>query len=94
MIQSERGLCLIKVTIVNELGLHARSAAKLAKIAQKAKSKVWIKKNGQQVDAKSIIDILTLGCEKGSQIEVKIDDQKDFEILNSIKDMVDNGFGE
>ncbi len=94
MIQNERDSCLIKVTVVNELGLHARSAAKLAKIAQKAKSRVWIKKNEQQVDAKSIIDILTLGCKKGSQIEVMIDDKKDIDILNSIKDMIDSGFGE
>ena len=92
--QNDRGSRSIKVTIVNELGLHARSAAKLAKIAQKAKSSVWIKKNGQQVDAKSIIDILTLGCKKGSRIEVMVDDQNDIGVLDCIKVMVDSGFGE
>jgi phosphocarrier protein len=83
-----------KAVIVNDLGLHARSAAKIAAIAQTARSKVWIKMDGEKVDAKSVIDILTLGCGKGSEIVVVIDDRNDMNILESIKEMVDDGFGE
>ncbi len=82
------------VIIINELGLHARSAAGIAKLAEGAKSKVWIIKSGEKVDAVSIIEILTLACPKGSKITVKIDEQKDIEILNAIVKLVESGFGE
>ena len=80
--------------IVNELGMHARSAAKIAGIAITATSGVWIEKDGEQVDAKSVIDILTLACPKGSQITVSISEKIDRDILNKIADLVENGFGE
>lgn len=82
------------VIIINELGLHARAAARIAKLAEGAKSKVWIIKSGEKVDAVSIIEILTLNCPKGSKITVKIDEQKDIEILNAIVKLVESGFGE
>lgn len=82
------------VIIVNELGLHARSAARIAKLAEGAKSNVWIIRSGEKVDAKSIIEILTLACPKGSRITVKINDQKDIEILKAIVELVESGFGE
>jgi len=82
------------LTIINELGLHARSAAKIAKIAKDARSKVWVIKDNEKADAKSVIDILTLACGKGSEITVKIESQMDIDILNSIAELVKNGFGE
>ena len=82
------------VTITNAFGLHARAAAKISKLVQNVKSKVWIIKEGEKADASSIIDILTLACEKGSKITLKIDDQSDLEILNKLADLVESGFGE
>ncbi len=82
------------VTITNELGLHARSAAKIAQIAKDARSKVWVVKDGEKADAGSIIDILTLACGKGSNITVQIDSQSDTDILDGIVELVENGFGE
>jgi len=82
------------VIVVNELGIHARSAAKIAELAQNAKSKVWVQKGDEKVDAKSIIDILTLGCEKGSTLQITIEDQSDMETFNKIITLVRNGFGE
>ena len=81
-------------TVKNELGLHARSAAQIANIAQNSTSNVWIKKDNQKADASSIIDILTLVCEKGTKITIMIDDSEDIDILNAIADLVDSGFGE
>lgn len=82
------------VTVVNELGLHARSAGKIAKLAGDAVSKVWVQKNEERVDAGSILDILTLACEKGSKLTIVINDRSDMEILNRIVALVKNGFGE
>ena len=82
------------VTIANELGLHARSAAQIADIAQNSIANVWIKKEEDKADASSIIDILTLACAKGTQITIIIEDPGDLPILNTIGDLVDSGFGE
>jgi phosphocarrier protein HPr len=83
-----------RVTIINDLGLHARSAAKIAKLAQNVKSNVWIIKDGKKADASSIIDILTLVCPKGSTITLKIDNQSDLGILNDLIQLIESGFGE
>lgn len=87
--------CLSKdVTIVNELGLHARSAAKIAQVVQNAKSNVWIIKDGKKANSASIIDMLTLVCPKGSKITIIIDDPSDMEVLNDLVRLIENGFNE
>jgi phosphocarrier protein len=80
--------------ICNELGLHARSAAQIAKIVQKSKADVWIKRGGEKVDASSIMDILTLACEKGTTITVIIEDPSDIGVLDAVVELVNSGFGE
>ena len=81
-------------TIKNELGLHARSAAQIAGIAQNSIANVWIQKDAEKADASSILDILTLVCTKGTKITIIIEDLGDLPILNAIADLVDSGFGE
>jgi len=81
-------------TIKNELGLHARSAAGIAEIARHSRGNVWVVKNEEKADASSIMDILTLVCEKGTKIRIVIEDAADTDILDAIVDLVDNGFGE
>ncbi len=83
-----------EAVIVNELGLHARSAAKLAKLAMAASGPIWIEKNGEQVNASSMIDILTLACPKGTMIKIVVEDPSDIETLESMEQLVKNGFGE
>ena len=83
-----------EVVIVNELGLHARSAAKIAELAQNSKAAVWVKKDAEKADASSIVDILTLACEKGSKITLIIEDQADRPILENIVNLIETGFGE
>ncbi len=82
------------VVVINEFGLHARSAARIAEIARKANYNVWIIKDKKKVDASSILDILTLECTKGSKVTLKIDDQTDLDILNDIVKQFETGFGE
>jgi phosphocarrier protein len=82
------------VTIINELGLHARSAAQIAKTAGNSTANVWLKKGDKIADAASIIDILTLACEKGTRITILIENWADIDILKDIVDLVESGFGE
>ena len=82
------------VTIVNELGLHARSAARIAEIANRSTDPVWIAKGEQKADASSIVDILTLACEKGTRITICVENKVDIQILEAITKLVESGFGE
>ncbi|MGB9499081.1 MAG: HPr family phosphocarrier protein [Dissulfuribacterales bacterium] len=82
------------VTVTNKLGLHARPAAKLAELAAKAKSSVWMIKNGDQVDASSIIDILSLSCFNGSEVTLQVEDPVDIEILNKMVALFKKNFKE
>ena len=82
------------VTITNPLGLHARSAAKIAKLVKKARLKVWIMKNKDKADASRIIDILSLAAIKDSKLTLLIEDPSDIDILNDLAQLIENGFGE
>ena len=93
MMTNEQGISRTTV-ICNELGLHARSAAKIAEIAGNAVSNIWLVKDDQRADASSIVDILTLACEKGTKIRIIIEDPADADILTALVDLVDSGFGE
>jgi phosphocarrier protein HPr len=80
--------------IINELGLHARSAAKVAKAAQKARGQVWIETKDEPVDAKQVIDILTLGAVQGDQVRIAIETSDDLAVLEALADLFADGFGE
>ncbi len=82
------------LVIVNELGLHARSAAQLAKIARSADKEVWVQLGDLQVDAKQVIDLLTLAAAKGDTIRVSIASPQDLDTLERIAALVAGGFGE
>ncbi len=82
------------LTIRNELGLHARGAAKIARSAEEARSAVFIAKDGQEADATSILDIIGLYCPCGTEVTVRITDPDDVEVLNSIVRLIETGFGE
>ena len=83
-----------KVTIVNELGLHARPAAKIAQIARNAAATVWVIRGPEQVDASSIMELLTLACEKGTTLTFTAADPADRHILDALVQLVESGFEE
>ena len=80
--------------VKNELGMHARPAAVIAKIAMTAQDEIRLCVNSDKVDATSIIDILTLGAIKGTQVVIEIENHEDVEILNQIIDFFEAGFEE
>jgi len=82
------------VRVGNELGLHARAAARIAELAKLAKAGIWLSKAGEKVDAASVIDILTLAGHKGTRIILSADDPADADTLNKIEDLFKDNFGE
>lgn len=83
-----------KVTIVNETGLHARPAASLVKLASKFESDFFIHMYGYKVNGKSILGVMTLAAEQGSELELELDGPDEKEAFEAIKDLIENGFGE
>jgi phosphocarrier protein HPr len=82
------------LTITNELGLHARAAGKLARVAEQAASKVFVIKDGQEVDATHVLDILSLYCPCGTEVTLKITDPDDRHILDRMAQLIETGFAE
>ena len=62
-----------KITIKNKQGLHARPAASFVQIANKFGARVTVKHQGEEVNGKSIMGILMLGAERGSQIIIEVE---------------------
>jgi phosphocarrier protein len=85
---------LREVLVVNELGLHARSAAKIARIARNAGSTVWVLRGDEKADASSTLDILTLACPKGSRLKLAVDAPEDRWILEELVRLFASGFEE
>ena len=85
-----------KVKVVNQLGLHARAAAQLVRLASKFKSRIIIKRidNAVIADAKSILSVLTLAASKSTHLELEIEGDDEQEALSAIKEMFVKGFGE
>lgn len=82
------------LVIRNELGLHARAAAKVAKTAQLAHKGVWLQCGEERADAKQVIDILTLAAGKGDRVRVDIETPDDLDTLDRIAELFAGGFGE
>jgi phosphocarrier protein HPr len=83
-----------QVCILNELGLHARPAAKIAELAKTAGNKVWVIKDDEKVDASSIIDILSLACFKGTCLTLQAEDPSDVPVLDKVAQLINDGFKE
>ena len=83
-----------RIRIVNELGLHARPAAKIAALARTARNKIWAIKDDEKVDASSIIDILSLACFKGTELTFQVEDPSDMVVLDKVVQLINDGFKE
>jgi phosphotransferase system HPr (HPr) family protein len=81
-------------TIQNKVGLHARPAAVFVQTTVKFKSNIIVEKDGKEINAKSIIGVLSLGAEKGSKIIIKIEGEDEQEAMKALKELVHNNFGE
>jgi phosphotransferase system HPr (HPr) family protein len=80
--------------IVNRLGLHARAAAKLVHTAGAFQSRVTVAKDGEEVDAKSILGVLLLAAGQGSTVTVRCDGHDEEAALRAVTDLIANRFDE
>lgn len=82
------------VVVVNQLGLHARPAARLAQEAQTFEAEIIVVCDEQEVDAKSILDLLTLAAAQGSTLELKAFGIDAMAALDCLEELFKTRFGE
>jgi len=83
-----------RLEVKNRLGLHARAAALLVQTVSRFSSEVKISKDGQVVDGRSIIGLLTLGAAKGSRVRVEAKGNDAEESLKAIEELFEKRFDE
>ena len=83
------------VTIKNSLGLHLRPASQLVKLAsQYAGCEILLSKDGQSINAKSIMGVIMLAAEQGSELVVEARGGRSEEAVAALVQIIENGFGE
>jgi phosphocarrier protein len=83
-----------RVVIQNKYGLHARPAAEFVKAAQKFDAKVWVRKDELEVNGKSIMGMMMLAAEQGSEIVIRACGTDQDPALDALCGLVDSRFGE
>jgi phosphocarrier protein len=86
--------CRAMLVIRNRLGLHARAAVHLVQTASRFDAEVQVSKDGETVNGRSIMGVMTLAATQGSQIEVVTSGPQAAEALAAIRDLVEARFHE
>ena len=82
------------VTVVNQLGMHARAAAKFVHLAAKFESHIRVARDAREMDGKSIMGLLLLAAARGTTIRITADGGDEAEAVSALAALVQTGFGE
>ena len=82
------------VTVVNQLGMHARAAAKFVHLASRYQSQVQVAREARQMDGKSIMGILLLAAARGSILTISAEGDDERDAVLALVGLVQSGFGE
>ena len=82
------------VLVVNQLGMHARAAAKFVHLATRFEARVRVARAGREMDGKSIMGILLLAAARGSSITISADGADEQAAVDALAVLVERGFGE
>jgi phosphocarrier protein len=83
-----------KVQIINRAGLHTRPAATIVKMAAKYKCEFFISRDGMNINGKSIIGVMTLAAEEGSELLLSFDGEDEEQAAKEIVEFFEKGFNE
>jgi phosphocarrier protein HPr len=83
-----------EVTILNRLGLHARPSAMFVKVCNRFKCEIWVEKDGEQVNGKSIMGLMMLAAGQGSKLLITCDGSDAEKALLEIEELVLKRFDE
>ena len=83
-----------ELVVLNRYGLHARPAALFVKTSNRFKAAVWVEKDGEEVNGKSIMGLMMLAAGHGSKITVSASGSDAEKFLKEIEDLVASRFNE
>ena len=81
-------------TIVSKLGLHARPAAQFVRLANRFNCEIWVEKDAEQVNGKSIMGLMMLAAGHGSRISVMAEGDEAEAAIRAVEELVASGFKE
>ena len=82
------------VTVVNQLGMHARAAAKFVHLASRFESQVKVARDAREMDGKSIMGLLLLAAARGTSITITAHGADEADAIAALSALVQSGFGE
>jgi len=82
------------VPVVNQLGMHARAAAKFVHLAARYQSHITVARESREMDGKSIMGLLLLAAALGSVVTISADGADEQEAVDALCELVASGFGE
>ena len=82
------------VTVVNQLGLHARAAARFVHLATRFESQIRVGRDSKVMDGKSIMGILLLAAARGTTMTITADGPDEDAAVDALAQLVESGFGE
>ncbi len=80
--------------VTNPLGMHARPSAMLVQTSSKFKSEIWISKDGREVNAKSMLGVMTLAAEMGSTLIIRAEGPDEDKAIDALVRIFEMRFGE
>jgi phosphocarrier protein len=83
-----------EVTIVNRLGMHARPAAMFVRIASRFRCEVWVEKEGEQINGKSIMGLMMLAAGQGSKLRIRCEGADADRALQELEALIAGRFSE
>lgn len=83
-----------EVTIVNRLGMHARPAALFVRIASRYRCEVWVEKDGEQINGKSIMGLMMLAAGQGSKLMIRCEGPDADKAMQELDQLIASKFNE
>ena len=83
-----------ELTVVNRLGLHARPAAMFVRIASRHRAEIWVSKEGEEVNGKSIMGLMMLAAGQGSKLRIRCDRPDADKAIEDLEELIKAGFNE
>ena len=83
-----------EIEIINKLGLHARASAKFTQLASRFKSEVWLTRNKQRINAKSIMGVMMLAAGQGAKLELEASGEDEQACVDALVELINNRFDE
>jgi phosphocarrier protein HPr len=83
-----------EIAIINRLGLHARPAAMFVRISSRYRCEVWVSKEGEEVNGKSIMGLMMLAAGQGSKLTIQCEGADADKVMEELEELIRKKFNE